>query len=136
LINPATATASDLRKFGITMTIMLVLFSGIAVWKGNWTVAYFIWTLAGLIFLLPAVLFPTVLRPVFRVWMKLAFVLGWINQRVILALVFYLVFTPISLFQKIIGRDPMERRPEPDKPSYWVDRSGEEYNPKHFERQF
>ena len=68
--------------------------------------------------------------------MKFAFVLGWINQRVILSLVYYLVFTPISLIQRMIGRDPLERKPDSNQKTYWVDRSQEEYNPKHFERQF
>jgi len=38
---------------------------------------------------------PSALRPVYAVWMKAAFILGWINTRVILVLLFYLVFTPI-----------------------------------------
>ncbi|MGI6457697.1 MAG: SxtJ family membrane protein [bacterium] len=136
LINAETATIRDLRKFGITMAFMLLLISGIAVWKENWTAATILWTIAGVGFLLPALVFPAGLRPVFRYWMKFAFVLGWINQRVILSLVYYLVFTPISLIQRMIGRDPLERKPDSNQKTYWVDRSQEEYNPKHFERQF
>ncbi len=129
-------TPKDLRTFGITMAIMLTLISGIFVWRGHWIVVYALWIIAGLNFLIPALLFPKGLRPVFRVWMKFAFALGWLNSRIILSLCYYLMFTPISIVQRLIGRDALEYRKKEEKDSYWHDRSSEEYNPKHFEKQF
>jgi len=126
----------NMRTFGITMAVMLVLFSGIAIWKQHWTVAYVIWGIAGIGFLLPALLFPTVLKPAFRGWMKIALFLGYINSRILLSLCFYLMFTPIGLVQRISGRDALELKLDPNAETYWHDRSEEEYKPKHFERQF
>lgn len=118
------------------MTVALALFSLIAVWKARWMITYGMWAIAVLGFLLPALTYPEILRPVHKYWMKFALFLGWINSRIILSLLFYLVFTPIAIFHKIIGRDPMTRKLDKEEKTYWIDRSKDQYNPKHFERQF
>ncbi len=128
--------AKDLRKFGLMMAVVICLFSLIAVWKQHWITVYVLWSIAGIVFLLPAIVYPQFLSPIHKYWMKFAMVLGWINSRIILSLVYYLLFTPISLIQKVIKRDALERRFHEDSDSYWDDRSKETYNPKHFERQF
>ncbi len=57
-----------------------------------------------------ALLLPIILRPIYVVWMYIGFVLGWINTRLILGVVFYTLFTPIALLMKILRKDPMNRR--------------------------
>lgn len=127
----------ELRKFGLLMAGVFLLISGIMAWKGHWTAMRVMWFIAGVVFLCPALVWPKALGPVHRNWMKLAAVLGWVNQRIILSLVYYLLFTPISWIQRLIGRDPLERKfPIPNKTSYWHDRRGKEFNRKHFQRQF
>lgn len=128
-------TLTELRKFGLVMAGMLILFSLLALWKENRTLAMILWIVAGINFLLPALFLPTALRPIYRWWMKLAFALGWLNQRIILSVVFYGIFTPVSFIQKIIGRDPLHRKFDTSQETYWIKRDPE-YNPKHFERQF
>ncbi len=118
------------------MTGMLCLVSLIPIWLQHWNKAYVLWGLALIVFLLPAITFPALLGPVYRGWMKFALVLGRFNSRIILSIVFYLMFTPISLFFKIVRRDSLNRKIRKDGETYWIDRSQEEYNPKHFERQF
>ena len=49
--------------------------------------------------------------------MKIGHVLGWINTRIILGLVFFVMFAPIALLFRVFGRDPMVRRLD-DNPSY------------------
>ncbi len=41
-------------------------------------------------------------------WMKIALILGWINTRIILSLVFYLFLTPIALFSRLFTKDPLQ----------------------------
>ncbi len=133
---PQEYTNQELRKFGFVMTLALTLVSLIIMWRGHWNAVYILWGLAGLIFLLPALLYPPILRPLNKYWMKLAMALGWFNARLILGLMFYGIFTPVSLIQKIIRRDPLHRKIDKEAKTYWEDRSQEEYNPNHFERQF
>ncbi len=82
----------------------------------------------------PALVLPRALVPVRRIWMKAGHVLGWINTRIILAIAFYLVFTPVGLALRWFGRDPMRRRREPGIASY---RQARQPRPgTHMRRQF
>ena len=40
-------------------------------------------------------------------WMKLAFVLGWFNSRVILGIVFFIFLTPLAFLARIFRKDPL-----------------------------
>jgi hypothetical protein len=59
-----------------------------------------------------------VLKPAHTVWMGLALVLGFVMTRVILTLMYYLVFTPVGLLMRALGRDPMQRKLGAE--SYWI----------------
>lgn len=57
------------------------------------------------------------------VWLKFAEVLGKVNSRIILTLVFYLVLTPIAFLHRIAKGDFMNiRRRETKPPTYWTTR--------------
>lgn len=53
---------------------------------------------------------PMLLAPVYVVWMKLAFLLGWVNSRILLCVIFFLIITPIALIARIFNRDALDRR--------------------------
>lgn len=63
---------------------------------------------------------PAALAPVYRVWMAVGSALGWVNTRVILGAVFFLVVTPIGVVMRMTGRDPMRRKVEPDRGTYRI----------------
>jgi hypothetical protein len=80
-----------------------------------------LWALAlTVILVVPALVAPRILAPVYRVWMLLGEVLAWINTRIILGVVFYGVVTPIGLLMRLTGRDPMRRQFERAGESYRV----------------
>jgi uncharacterized protein involved in cysteine biosynthesis len=79
---------------------------------------------------------PFALKPVYILWMKLAFVLGWINTRILLILIFYLVFTPVGLLMRVLGKDHLERKIEKNKASYWKKREKKVFIPADYKRQF
>jgi hypothetical protein len=62
---------------------------------------------------------PGAIRYVFICCQIVTFPIGWALSRVILACVYYGVFTPVGLVFKLIGRDALARRPRPDQPTYW-----------------
>lgn len=81
-----------LKKFGITMGIVFLAITLLVFLKHkslNLTL-----TIISTIFFTLAFTFPVSLKPVYIFWMKLAFVLAWINTRLILWIIFYLVFAP------------------------------------------
>jgi hypothetical protein len=63
---------------------------------------------------------PGVLRPVYILWMALAFPIGWLISHLLLMIVFYLAITPIGLVMRWLGRDPLERRLDRSAASYWT----------------
>jgi hypothetical protein len=69
---------------------------------------------------------PRLLEPFYRGWMRLGHVLGWINSRIILGAVFYLVFLPIGVIRRAGGRGPVRRSFAHDATpeSYRVPRTG------------
>jgi hypothetical protein len=56
-------------------------------------------------------------------------------SHVVLLLVFAVVVTPVALLLRLLGRDPLERRPDPRAATYWVDRKTEP-DPRRYFRQF
>jgi hypothetical protein len=97
----------QLRSFGLTTG---AIFLAIGLWpllKGHdprW------WGLALSATLLPpGLLAPGLLRKPHQLWLGIADVLGWVNTRVIFALMFYLVFTPVGFLMHLAGFDPMNR---------------------------
>lgn len=103
------ADRGDLRKFGLLLAAVGALVAGMAWYRQATPVALWAMGIAGC-FLALALVWPSSLRPLHAVWMLLARVLGFINSHLLLALVFYLVFTPMGLVMRLLGRDPLNRR--------------------------
>jgi hypothetical protein len=83
----------------------------------------------------PALLVPRVLAPVERGWMALAAVMGAINTRIILTLVYVVVVTPIAWLRRL-GGDPLNRRLGTDVPSHWIKREREPADAARYRKQF
>lgn len=127
------ADSKELRNFGLIVGgIFLVIGLWPLVWRGEgmrmWAVG-----LAGLLIPL-GLLVPTVLAPVFRVWMKVGHVLGWINTRIILGILFYGLITPMGVVMRLFGWDAMRRVLVRDAQTYRVVRQPRP--PSHMTRQF
>ncbi len=78
-----------------------------------------IWSVSvSTIWAVAAVALPTVLTPLYKLWMKLAEKLGWFNTRVLLGIIFFLVITPFAFVMKIFGKKPLERAFDQQRTSY------------------
>jgi Saxitoxin biosynthesis operon protein SxtJ len=62
---------------------------------------------------------PVSIRPIFVGWMVLAFPIGWTVSLLLLGLVYYVVFTPVALAFRLLGRDALALRSDPKAASYW-----------------
>ena len=125
---------SDLRNFGITVGIILLVISGFLYWKEKESVQIFL--TIGITFLLTAVAIPVILKPVYWIWMIFAIILGWFMTRVILSLLFYVVFTSIGLTLRFFGKQFLELRWDNSKESYWNFRTNEHLQNENYEKQF
>lgn len=110
-----------LREFGLlTGTIIIALFGLLLPWLHRDSLPIWPWIVAGILWLL-ALLTPSLLNPIYLVWMKIGLVLGWINTRLILAIVFFALLTPIGLMMRgIFRQDPMSTKMELDQESYRI----------------
>ena len=109
-----------LRKFGlITGAIVVGLFGLLLPWLLGINWPLWPWYLAGALWVL-AIIIPVALNPIYHVWMRFGLILGWINTRIILGLVFYVFFTPFALILKVLGKDPMSRKLNASINSYRV----------------
>ena len=98
-----------LRKFGlITGVIVVGLFGLLLPWLLDHRWPVWPWILAAALWF-PALLFPMLLNPVYRGWMKFGAVLGFINTRIILGLFFYVILAPAGILMRLFGHDPMRR---------------------------
>ena len=128
-------TRRELRNFCLVMAGGLGLFGLVAWYVENEAATRVLGGLSGL-FLLVGITYPPLTRPVFAVWMILARILGFVNTHLLLALVFYTMFTGIGLVMRIFGRDPMDRAWQPERDSYWQRRETPLLPHDHYERQF
>jgi len=86
------------------------------------------------VFAVTGILAPNALRYVHRVWMLLGNVLGWVNSKIILGLLFYLIVTPVRIVMSMTGKDPMNRKFDPNAETYRVVRKPREVS--HMRHQF
>ena len=124
---------SDLRNFGIIVGIILLIISGFLFWKEKESFQIFL--AIGITLFLTAIAIPSVLKSVYWIWMIFAIILGWFMTRVILSLLFYVVFTSIGLTLRFFGKQFLELRWDKSKESYWNFRTNEQQK-ENYEKQF
>ncbi len=133
-MRPNEATAAELRKFSFLFGVVSLAAGGISLYKGT---TVWPWFAGGaLLFFLTGILKPTVLRPLYVIWMKFALALGWINTRIILGIVYFLIFTPVAVALRIFRKDPLGRRFDRKAGTYWVKRVQQHVERKRYEQMF
>lgn len=84
-------------------------------------------------FLLVSIIFPRILSPFYKVWIKIGNIIGGVISKVILIILFYLLFTPIALCLRLLRKDLLNKRLDKSAESYWIKR---EEQPQSLKNQF
>lgn len=109
----------DLRQFGTALAIILFIFGTVNFFKGR--IYWYPWFFAsGVIIVILVLAAPKSIKPIFKVFTKGGHAIGWVNTRIILALIYFLIITPIAIVMKIFGKDPLDRKIDKGKASYWI----------------
>jgi polyferredoxin len=124
----------ELREFGLTIGAVLLLISGVALWRGKASYLYFL--VFSFLFISFGIIVPERLRLLQKAWMALAVVIGFFMSRVILTILFYGVVTPIGLLTKLFGKDIMDQRIAKERPSYWHERPAAAKAKESYENQY
>lgn len=120
------------RQFGFLFAAVFTLAAFWPLWPLHAPKWY--WLGGAVAWLAAALIAPRALAPLHKAWMAFGHVLGWINARIILGVVFFVVVTPIGLVMRLAGKDllAMKRR---KSQSYWIQR-GEALTPQSMRNQF
>ncbi|MCL5268739.1 MAG: SxtJ family membrane protein [Bacteroidetes bacterium] len=124
----------DLKKFGLTIGVVLLAIAVFLLIKGSGSAIF--WGAAGLLLVVLSFAMPGVLKPLNKIWMTLAIVLGWVMTRVILVILFYVALTPTALVARLFNKDFLNRKIDKSAKSYWQKREKKEFDAQSYERQF
>ena len=116
----------ELRAFGRLLALGFIGI-GLALWlmvrwkSGRWE-SWPLW-LGGTCSVLGSICWavPSVARPIYVAWFAVGGVIGFCITSLLLIVVFYLVITPVGLILRLLGKDPLERRRDPNAKTYWKD---------------
>ena len=111
----------QLRDFGLIALIMLNLIALFLLWldriSGN---GYLIFAAAGILIYLSGKISTKLIKPVFLGMVVLTFPIGWIVSHLAMAFFYYSIITGIGLFFRLLNRDPLFRKYDPNASTYWL----------------
>ena len=94
------------------------------------------WLAASGFFLLVGLAAPGLLHPLSRVWAKLALLLHRIVNPITTSVMFFLVFVPAGFIFRLLGKDPLRLKLEPNAETYWIVRNPPGPAPETMRHQF
>jgi hypothetical protein len=134
LIKQPQNKTKELRKFSLGLAAILLLIAlAQYIWGGKLHVYFLAF---GLLSLSVGLFVPAWMKPLHWLMLRVGQVMNWLLTNLILALLFYLVFTVVSLIWRLSGRRPLDIRYPDAKKSYWRARSDGDISPQQFEKQY
>ena len=129
-----TVRGSSDRGFGL---VFAAVFAAVGLWPLTGGGEARIWSLAvALAILIVALARPRLLAPFNRAWLAFGLLLHRIVNPVVMGLIFYLAVTPTALIMRARGKDPLNRRFDPNAASYWIERDPPGPDPQTMNQQF
>ncbi len=126
----------DLKVFGYGLAVLL----GIIAWRlivkhvvGFWPS---ILGLTGIVLAAMTAIDYRFLKPLYEHWMKVARVIGMVVSTVVLSGIFFAVFGLVGIVLRLLRKDLLSRKIEPDKESYWIRRERMEFKKERYTQQF
>lgn len=107
-----------LKNFGIIFFVIFLLMSIYSYFKINLLFSS-LFLIIGAIFITLGLWFPTLLKPIYKLWMTFAFIIGTIVNTLLLSIFFLIFFTPFAIISRIFKRDLLDERIDKSATSYW-----------------
>ena len=111
---------SSNKSFGL---LFFVVFLIIGLWplKNGENLNFYFITIS-IIFLILGLINSKLLTPLNKSWIKLGEILGIIIAPIVMALVYFVILTPVSFIVRIFGKDLLSLKLLKDKETYWIKR--------------
>lgn len=123
------------RKFGFFFTLVFALLGTYFLKEESNSIAYVMFAIT-VLFLLTALIKPDALLSLNKLWMQLGLLLGMIVNPIILGIIFFGLFTPMSLLMKLFKRDELRLKLVADRNSHWKKRNADDAQTNTFKHQF
>ncbi len=123
----------DLKNFGLIWAVIFLVVGLLPLFKGsdsrNWAF------IVALIFILISLFYPNLYQQsrFYPLWIKFGNYMGKINSKIIIFILFYLVFLPIGIILKLLRKDLLRKKLDKSLNSYFIDRT---IQPNNMKNQF
>jgi hypothetical protein len=112
---------NELRKFGATSMAMLILIALVGYWLEHLTA---VWSLylctAGLVIFILSRISAILIKPFYLLLYTIALPIGFVLTNILMAVIYFIILTPIGLIFRLIRRDPLRRKFNPRTRTYWL----------------
>ena len=126
----------QLKSFGLIALIMCVLIGLFLFGLGKISLGGFLFlAILGILIYASGRISTKLIRPVFLLMIFLTFPIGWVVSHLVMGVFYYGIITPVGLFFRLISRDPLCRKYEPNAETYWIEYKHER-SAKGYFRQF
>ena len=112
---------SSNRSFGLLFFIVFLIL-GLWPLKNGYNLNLYLISISG-IFLILGLINSKILTPLNKVWVKFGELLGVIIAPIVMAIIYFVILTPISLIVRIAGKDLLGLRFSNKKDTYWIKRN-------------
>ena len=128
-------TKRELLLFGPLFSLFVALIGLLLIRRFELQyLTYGIWAFSAILIVI-YYLRPSLRVSIYRGWIFAVMPIGWVISHVLLALIYYLLLTPVGLAMRMLGYDPMHRQFDTDAMTYWKERDAKS-DPQSYFRQF
>jgi hypothetical protein len=122
------------RSFGLVFAVVFVIVGLVPLISGH---PMRVWSLGlGAVFLAIALLMPSVLSPLNRLWFQFGMLLHRIVNPVVMAVMYFGAIVPMGLLLRILRKDLLRLKINPGAATYWIDRQPPGPKPGSMAKQF
>jgi len=132
-LNSIKSSRKDLKNFGFAIGFILLIIGLFLFVRGKDLFVY-CFSIGSILIILGGIT-PFILKPIYKIWMIFAVIIGWIMTRIILSVLFFSIITIIGLFTRLIGKDFLNLKSKSNE-SYWNIRNKERELNQDYEKQF
>ena len=118
---PKLEKISSNRSFGL---LFFIVFFVIAFWSFRGDVSQIkVWSIGlSIAFLVLGLINSKLLTPLNKFWHYLGIVLGMVISPVVMAIIYFLVVSPIGLVMRVLGKDLLKLKTDKNIKSYWINK--------------
>ena len=128
-------TNTQLNVFVFGLAIILILFSHKA-YRSDYVAAWILLLAAAAVLLITYSVKRDFVIKFYHIWMKGVSAIGIVVTGFLMTLIFYLVFSPVGLFLRLIRKDILNLNKDEGINTYWIDRPERPFEKSNYEKQF